>query len=446
MRFSNFNSFLLIIMSLAVLTLFGIAKLYYYYFPKPHAEAVEFLFTDVNQVKPSENLAFFLMGFFSPESVDDVHTYGYHRYKTAISQYTDSKTASSKVSLPIIEDKISIVGDMGALRCWLWRDSEQYDKCYTTKEVHNMVKDNSLLIKRYRKAMNYSEVNIFASLSPKITEFMDVQLLFQARNKLDMLSKNRNVYIEDLIKDLQFYQNLISSESSLVEKAIYMVMHGRSRIYFREVIALYPDNVTNYYDQIINVLNDLTVEKYNISGQYKKDFELMNVVFCFNEALGIETSLLCQNEIKVNSIGSAFMLNDFYNYYLKHEDFLSMHINEIVPECKEVNRQNNIYLESIMHFPLLPHYATYYLLKGGMTKGCEVFANMKFSIARNHILKVIMDIKVNNINSDQIEDYLSNKADRDYLTGEPYVFNKDDRTINFPQGLPEYVYQEGYKI
>jgi hypothetical protein len=74
-----------------------------------------------------------------------------------------------------------------------------------------------------------------------------------------------------------------------------------------------------------------------------------------------------------------------------------------------------------------------------MLKGCQMMVNFKSKIAKHRIYKVYIELKKHNIPMDKISNYLNNKAERDYLTGKPFIYDNHNNVLKFPDSAPEHL-------
>jgi hypothetical protein len=106
---------------------------------------------------------------------------------------------------------------------------------------------------------------------------------------------------------------------------------------------------------------------------------------------------------------------------------------------KESENDISIWLDTLLHLPISVNYTTYNLLKVRMLKGCQMMVNFKSKIAKHRIYKVYIELKKHNIPMDKISNYLNNKAERDYLTGKPFIYDNHNNVLKFPDSAPEHL-------
>ncbi|MDH5394122.1 MAG: hypothetical protein OEY11_13120 [Gammaproteobacteria bacterium] len=431
------------------LSILGCGFLYFYYFPSLNQDAVKYLFHDANKVKNENNFVFHLAGMHAPMNAKDIHGYGYKRYQNGLEKYTNLRSIEEDSDLPVIKNRLELEVDGLALKCWLFEVEYDDVECYRDDEVKNIIYKNQILLSRYKQSFKYSEIDSHTVLNPKITEFMGLQILFLSEKKQELRNGFDKELVKEVIEEFKLYQNILSSETTLVEKAIFMVMHGISREFIHDILSKYPNEVRQIHNEIEPLLSNFNEDNFNIPGMYRKEFALLNSGLCVTRYLKIESDLLCHPASRGIEYASAYAINDFYQYYFNNKDIILNNMNDITKICNEKETEQEIKnkdFDFLIHYPLYPYYPIYSVLKDGMLKGCRVIENMKSSIARSRALKLIIDINFNKISKDNISYYLKNVADKEYLSGKSYQYDSVKKVIKFPEGLPEFVYNREFKI
>ena len=424
-----------------------VTHLYQYYYPEPKQEAIKLLFLDKKKVPDHENLEFSLIGLFSPAKVNDIHLFGVRAFESAIDEFSgvNRNYISTNAELPKNTNSLLPVFDKDKLHCWLWDLADQKKDCYSTVDVLGVLTKNKILIERYGSLHRFKYIDSFIELAASRTDLMSLQKLYLSKIKADLISGNDKSVLS-LLEDVRLYENILRNDESWVGKAIYMVMLGTSHALLEDIISQYPHLAKKYYEPIKMSLNSFQLHEFDIDGVIRKEFEMINGIFCFDKHLNIKTDLYCQSDRMLSSYSAEFIFNDYYDDFSNLKDILKLDINIIDQQCNELDSYSDVYIDILLHLPLLPNYPAYRFLKSGLLKGCRVMTNMKFNVSNNAFLNVLVDIKAKRINDKDIQEFLNMRALYEPLTNTPFVYSTETKSLEFPAGLPDFVKMRSVRL
>lgn len=183
---------------------------------------------------------------------------------------------------------------------------------------------------------------------------------------------------------------------TMIDKAIKLVLYNLSLEQLEHVITQHTDEALKYKDKIDAALSELTIDEFNIDGIFRKEFEVINSIYCIDERLGIDTLDYCQGDIDVGSISVNYIINDFYNFYLSYKNMLNLDMDSMIEQCSIYSNKpdENIYLGMLLHLPILSTYTSYSLVLGGMKKGCELMVSHKQKSIKHAELKAYLGSRV----------------------------------------------------
>jgi len=396
------------------------SSLHEYFFPDLNPKAFKLLIEDRVVVDDAENMVYAIKGLNAPENIEDVHA------------HSIENSVATKINLEIEFQK---------LNCWLSIEPDQDEDCYTRKELVKIVDENKKLINRYEDIYKYNKFD--SNLQDKTfggQTLISTHKLYMAHLRSEFQDK-KSFY--KLIRDFNHKRFLVSQEGSLIEKAIFLVLIGLTINQLEYHLINYPGIVNEHEGEIIEAFHDLTVAEFNIDGFLRKEYEILNNVFCLYEELGAESAVSCEEDTKDMYIPAVFYTNDFYNKFSSYKEIIELNAMQLKSKCRSMRDEESefsgleFFGDTMMHFPFFPSYPAYKLFLSGSLKGCEIMANFKVKQAKIRQLKVYTKLISSKLDRDKYNHYLQDTLDKDIVTGKSFIYNKVKKQLEFPSNESE---------
>jgi hypothetical protein len=429
----------------------SIRFVYKYYYPDLNPESVKFFITDKERVSDQDNVAFAIIGLNAPPETENIHLFGLNLVNQALLRYSDGdgKHMSLDASLPKIENELKLNADMGRLNCWVNRTVQDSENCYSSDELADVVSNNKILLDRHEELKAYRKYSPFVMFSRNGQLLINVHKLYLADIRHSLSSGGGPEAFNALIKDMQYRKMILSQPGTWIDKAISLVMYGLSFNQFEHAMTEYTDVVIGYDKGLIDSMSDLSMGDFNIDGVFREEFSMLNSALCVDEKLGLKTPDLCQTGFEDNDINVNYIMNSYYEKYIIYKHMTALDIDGLITRCELQPKFSKVdfYFGMAIHFPILTTYAPYKLFEAGSEKGCTMMIMFKLKIAKFRQSKVYLDVKRNKISEENINDYLQTTAERDYLTGLPFIYDETDKILRFPKEAPaDKVAEFGMKI
>lgn len=414
---------LTLVIILVLLLAVPFSPLHKYYFPDLNPNAFKLLIEDRPVVSDAENMVYAIKGLNAPENIEDVHAY----------------------SIDNSIHKIKMEIDSNKLKCWLTSHPEPDKDCYTKQELVKIIDNNWILIDRYEDIYKYNKFD--SNLQDKTFYGQNLILthkLYMAYSRLEFQDKKP---FHKMIRDLKHKRLLLSQDGTLIEKAIFLVLLGLTINQLEYHLINYPDKVNDYDREIVDAFHDLTTSEFNIDGFLRKEYELLNNIFCLYEKLGAESTVSCEENSKGMYIPAEFYTNDFYNRFYPYKEIIELNAMELNDKCHSMRdddtgfSKTEFFGDILLHFPFFPSYAGYKLFLDGSLKGCEIIVNFKVKQAKIRQLKVYTELISSNLDRNKYNNYLKSILDKDIVTGKSFVYNEIKEQLEFPSNESELFYE-----
>ena len=418
-----------------------------YYYPDVKIEATEFFIYNKPIVRDSENMLYSMVALDAPKNVEDIHSFGLKQVETVLEKLANSGVDDyGKSWFPKLEGALKLDMDGSKLICWLGKVQEKIDGCYTLVELRQVIKRNELLLERYESLSNYERIDANIHTGRNGQLLINLHKLYLANIRSTIQS---NESINRLLKDLKHKRMLLSQDGAWIDKAISLVLYGLSLNQMEYLLVVYPDAAIKHENDIHRVLSDLSVDEFNIDGVFRKEFDVINEIFCLEENLGVSDCQQCLPKGRGLLVGGSYVLNDFYSVYLEHKKIMGTSLEDMRAQCKSNDNwdKKDFFIDALVHLPIFPVKTTYSLMLGGMLKGCEMMINFKVKSAKLRQLRVYLNIKSRNLDGELVRVYLETESERDLLTGFSFVFDDEKNTLEFPEEVSnQYVRKFGMKL
>lgn len=418
-----------------------------YYYPDVKIEATEFFIYNKPIVRDSENMLYSMVALDAPKNVEDIHSFGLKQVETVLEKLANSGVDDyGKSWFPKLEGALKLDMDSSKLICWLGKVQEKIDGCYTLVELRQVIKRNELLLERYESLANFERIDASIHTGRNGQLLINLHKLYLANIRSSIQS---NESINRLLKDLKHKRMFLSQDGTWIEKAISLVLYGLSLNQMEYLLVEHPDAAIKYENDIHRVLSDLSVDEFNIDGVFRKEFDVINEIFCLEENLGISDCQQCLPKGRDLLVGGSYVLNDFYSVYLEHKKIMGTSLEDMRAQCKSNDNwdKKDFFIDALVHLPIFPVKTTYSLMLGGMLKGCEMMINFKVKSAKLRQLRVYLNIKSRNLDGELVRVYLETESERDLLTGFSFVYDDERNTLEFPVEVSnQYVRKFGMKL
>lgn len=446
--------YFLAIFAFSAISLIAIVNIYNYYIPGLNEKSVDFFIKNKSRIPDNENSAYAIIGFNAPQDVVDIHAFGLNKVNKMLGQYleADNKHIHPDASLPEVEGELTFVGDVYKLSCWVGssiNDSQfqNSENCYALNELRDVVERNTVLLERQEKLKDYKYYSGSLLLATNGSLIINVHRLFLANMKLALDRGEQDIF-DNLIRDLKYRRLMLSQPGSLIDKAINLVLYNMTLEQLEYAITYETELAIKHEKMIDQVLSDLKDEEFNIDGVFIQEFQTLNSILCIDETLGIDTEEYCHVDAYIDYAGIEYVMNDYYEFYLRYKNMMSLDIESLSSQCSASSDKSlpSFYMGLLFHLPIFVTYTTYDLVKSGLDKGCELMGTYKLKSAKHRLMKVYLDIKREGLKPEDIPGFLQSKADKDYLTGKPFVYDKDNNAMTFPDMFDEKLNQLNMKL
>ena len=378
--------------------IFSCINLYNYAYPELNKDAVQFFFNNKKNITEENNSLYARVGFGAPSEVDDIYEYGQNLINKSLGEtyVQNNKHYLLESVFNKFENELIFHGDSEKLLCWLEEDKYISDvvkeACYTSNELVNVINDNTILLKRHEQLKNYTQYDDKLLFGAYGSLLINAHRLFLSDIRLQLESNNEEA-IKKLIDDLNYFRGIMRQPANMVTKAIHMVLYGLSLNQLGLIVKKYPHLTIKHKEDIINVLNDISDEEFNLDDLIRQEFKAVNYIFCIDENLEIKTNYLCQPNTVIDEKIAYFIINDFYDFYLNFKYIFSLESDEMKKECQRYaydSKPEDIY-RLILLLPFFKMHQTYILLMDGIIKGCEIMVNHKSYSSRHDEIKSYLE-------------------------------------------------------
>lgn len=396
----------IIFVAVLIIVTFGYGINARYYYPELNTEAVQFLIKDKKRIPDKNNSLYPIIGFNAPSNIQDIHEFGLNLVNKTLDKCLDAdrKYLSLDTKLLQIDNELTFNADADKLHCWLNNDNSTKSKCsksnkevcYSESELRKAVIDNTILLARHEQLKKYTKFDNKALFAQNAGLLINTHRLFLANNRLN-LDQGHEGALRLLIQDLEYHRTLMNQQGTMIDKAIKLVLYNLSLEQLEYAITRHTDVALKYKTEIDAALSELTINEFNLDGIFREEFEIINSVYCIDERLGIDTPDYCQDTKDIGAISENYIINDYYGLYLNYKSMLNLDMAEMVEQCSIYSNKpdENIYLGMLLHLPILPTYASYTLIKGGINKGCELMESHKKKNIKHLELKAYLNLAKN---------------------------------------------------
>lgn len=360
-------------------------------------EVKEFFYE--NDFKMEDNVRVAWAGLLAPEGTEDIYEYGLKIYKGEIEGTWE------------LEFKGEISRDyfLG-----YERDRDLPSAVY----IETLYNDNKELLDRYYTFYNYKNFgadNTLTSYGSGQRLITIHRFLYLYWEELAQNGKGEEA-IEWWLKDMKLIQNMMGSNTGLVEKAIWMVNYGINLRSLPHILNADPSLIEKYEQSITEILSkDFMRDIWDVENTWRGEY---------NAVLDLRLSEFPHHYIFIKP-------NDMRNEFLKiakDEIWVSRQSAYAIPEASSVLQKyhydepaNYIFPYNILKMLLLP----------GFVKGEEMYINGYIKTAEQRALILWLQGRKQNIPSEKMNEFLQQAPENLYdpLINKPFRWDDNKNAI-----------------
>jgi hypothetical protein len=266
----NFFKLLLWFGILNVLIFSAFAAYLYLHVEKPDAGRDAFYASNQVKVPDNQNVAVALAGLNAPVDTD---IFQHGRFVID----THNKIDNYDLAKKMIADKnpLVFVGDTDAIYCWL-DDTHigEYKSCADAAQVKSLIAINSTLLQRYThlNSLKYWQGN--SEFSGQLV--VNLNRLLTAEIKLDIDEGRSELAYQKWRDNFLFVNRANSQESTMIERAIFLVIDGLSINILEYCLFKSPEIASTHADELNALLKPSSLKRFNIEAMMKGDYHFID--------------------------------------------------------------------------------------------------------------------------------------------------------------------------
>lgn len=253
-----------------------------------------------NTIPDNQNIALAISGINAPAGTDMIS----HGRLVINTDQNDLLNSDFKTQL-INSIGIKFTGKREELDCWL-DDALQKtpDNCASKQRIRELLEENKLLIGRYKKLYQITSWQGITHSGGQT--LLDVNRLLAADIKLDIDTGKVEAAYQKWKANTVFINHVLKQETTVIEKAIFMVIDGFNLASLEYLLLRQPQVMTDHHQELMIFLKPIGLKKYNLEGMLKADYHFYE-------------DYLFKNVTAEQNIHVNYILNRIYRV---HNDFL----------------------------------------------------------------------------------------------------------------------------
>ena len=389
-----------------------------------------------------DNAYFALAGLDAPEHVKDFYAYGkqeiiFHsgqfiKYKNDVGlPYSHSipETDSSLFHSEQSNEKLKFDDrDMYPWKClYDFQSKMNTSSCPDKGLVLNLIKTNKELWRRFQTLPDYDVFSIPDHFLEVVFKGQDLIQLSQL-NAVYILGiqarEGKDTAVLEWIRYMKLYLNMASTNTSLVNKAIYLILVLEHKNLLEMLLYNDPTIAITYGDEIKDLLTIENINFFQNGGLIADDWRILEpwalpvlgssanqkklLYSCFKEVQGI-ANLSAFQFFKIKSL--SFCSNEY-----------PKNVDEFI--LKSFTDSGNFITNII-----------YNLLMGGVIKGESLIRITHLLLVDFKMSKVAIELIKNNVRAERVESYLQNmpKEYKSPITNSPFAWDQKKKTLYYEE-------------
>lgn len=390
-----------------------------FYDESPDEGLAAFYGSNQKNVPDNQNVAIAISGIDAPEGVDTIK---HGRFVVGIS--TNDLTRDAAKFLASAAGKLDFVGTRDEFECWLDDKLEKTaNNCASIERLKALILANKTLFSRYQQlyAMPHWQDNTFGGGQTII----NLNRLIAAEIKLDVDEGRSDMAYQKWRDNFVFISRALATQSTMIERAIFLVADSLCLESLKYLLKNSPETSTKHYAELQTLLKPNGLDRYNLKGMLRADYELINNEFITKQQ-------------HIYYVHSNFIRNRIYRMQMdflegahKSPDTFSTSNDQFI---KKYNGT-----QSVFDINWLDPFNSFLAnkLTGGLPRGFELIKSMHHHNSSINALNLITQIRVKNIDSANTQNYI-NLAGTEFnnpFTAKPMQWNAEKKAIIFRNTL-----------
>jgi hypothetical protein len=282
------------------------------------------------------------------------------------------------------------------LNCWVWVDTSSKAACASPERVNNLLAENKYLLDRYwriTKLPKFGRMHINGQLVINLNKLIAAGLLLKTQNGRSELA------YQDWKNNFNFLVNGISSENTVIDKAILLVAYRIAIANLESLLYAAPALVDRHGSELHQLLRPGGMARFNPEGELRAEYFSFDPIFSSDES-----KLFWHHE--------NFLRNTYYRFtkaYLSGLQHKSM--AEIEASISVVKKRYMTLLgfnADLIEDPL--NSAISVLMTTGQAKTIEVIKALLADDEQLRLIDFRVSIQLNHLKDKDIPDFLTKSS------------------------------------
>jgi hypothetical protein len=418
-----FKSILYFALSVIFIIAAWAAYIYFRGDEKPEAGRDAFYAVNEKPVPNNQNLAIAITGLNALEGKDSIK---HGRFLIEASK--NDLTRDAARFLANGPAKLNFVGKRDEFDCWL---DDKLGKtainCASVERLKALLLANKTLLDRYQQL--YTMPNWQGSTFSGGQTIIDINVLLAAVIKLDVDEGRPEIAYKKWRDNFVFISRALAAKNTMIERTIFLVADSLSLKSIENVLLKSPEISTQHYDELQYLLNPSGLDRYNIKNMLRADYEFINNEFTTKQQ-------------HIYYVHPNFIRNRIYRMQLDFYESAQKSQSTFAKTSERFNQQYKS--QNIFNINLCDPFNSYLANKivGGLPIGFELIKSMHHHNATMSALNLLTKIRVNNIESANIQAFINKAGPRfnNPFTEKPLQWNAEKAAIIYQNpSLKEYI-------
>lgn len=379
-------------------------------------------YTDnIKTIADSDNVAIGISGLDAPidSNFMDVGLLAFKSAQIDMGAMLNKNKAAPTIPGPA--NKITFVGTSEELNCWIGlpETSEVTQKCASEKRLHEILESNAVLLSRYWQVAQLQHTQgIFRNGEV----FLLINRLIAAEVQLKIRHGRYEDAYQEWRKNYQFINRLLSEDTDWLAKAIFSVAEMINESSAEVLIHSYTGIATLHGDELMTMLKTSGSSRWNLKGTLRSEYALWSQLVASHE----NQFWFHPNFIRNSWLHSSMVYIDAASL---PKNMANESTRKILFEGGGFKSWGNDYLRDPLNTVLVRGI----LIGSHQNKSSELIRSMHMHDAKRIALVLALNIKRQDINDNQIADFLAaaEPALMNPFTNKPMNWNAKTRSIQY---------------
>jgi len=363
-----------------------------------------------------------LMGVNAPANVENTYAWALALVEADMKPLQPGQTASAWDTAP---GKITVQGDYKPALCMLSKGWEPFvinGPCTTTiQQLNQWISGNTLLLTRYHSRFEYSRF-IDVPGSGASGEFIREQQLFLAY-LVSVSHAHPEGALQEWLKNAIFLKKALADQTTLMSRSVLMVMYQQTQKVLPTLLAADPSLAAKYQPQLADILAPFGPREMNIVANTKaEERALAPVITKLTPGGQAKFKQFWQDEITLAQTQTTHISEASDAFHAKYA-------NPKLPATITKETVTNTPPQDLAK--ALGEDAYVNLILAGIAEGADLFKAMEALDARNRILNLYVQMKVQTITPDKVGAFIQAAALHDPFTDKPFAYDAAKHLIYF---------------